>query len=288
MLKGEIGVDLSQHNGYVDFTKLKNDGCRYAILRIGWCGNKNNHTIDTYFESYYARAKQVKLPVGVYIYSYCKSVEAIESACKWIETKMIGKTIELPIFLDLEDSSTISCGKENLTKQAIYFCNYFKSRGYKTGVYANLNWFQNYLDYSKLSNNCIWLAQYNKEMTYKNRVDIWQYTSKGQMDGITGKVDMNKVLNTFDGSSSNNPQPVDNYVEKEMYVNMRKYQNGSSKEPVYSDTALTHMIGNLNPYEQCDCLGIVDNRPIVQYEVDNTFNPKIRKIGFVNWKGGVV
>lgn len=285
MIKNEIGVDLSQHNGYVDFTKLKNDGCRYAILRIGWCGNKNNHTIDTYFESYYLRAKQVKLPIGIYIYSYCKSVDSIESACKWIETKMIGKTIELPIFLDLEDKSIIGCGKENLTKQAIYFCNYFKSKGYKTGVYANLNWFQNYLDYSRLSDNCIWLAQYNKEMTYKNRVDIWQYTSKGQMDGVTGKVDMNKVLNSFDGSSDNHGQPVDNYVEKEIYVNMRKYQNGSTLEGVFSDTELKHYIGYLDRFEQCDCLGIQNNRPMVLYKVNGTNE---YKIGFVNWKGGVV
>lgn len=285
MIKNEIGVDLSQHNGYVDFTKLKNDGCRYAILRIGWIGNKNNHTIDTYFESYYARAKQVKLPIGIYVYSYCKSVEAIESGCKWIDSKLMSRHLELPIFLDLEDSSTISCGKENLTNQAIYFCNYFKSKGYKAGVYANLNWFQNYLDYSKLSDNCIWLAQYNKEMTYKNRVDIWQYTSKGQMDGITGRVDMNKVLNTFDGSSDNNHHTVDNYVEKEIYVAMRKYQNGSTLEGVYSDTDLKHYVGYLDRFEQCDCLGIQKNRPMVLYKVDGTNE---YKIGFVKWKGGVV
>lgn len=285
MIKNEIGVDLSQHNGYVDFTKLKNDGCKFAILRIGWLGNRDNHTIDTYFESYYLRAKQVKLPIGIYVYSYCKSVDAIESGCKWIESKLMSRHLELPIFLDLEDSSTIGCGKENLTSQAIYFCNYFKSKGYKTGVYANLNWFQNYLDYSKLSNNCIWLAQYNKEMTYKNRVDIWQYTSKGQMDGITGRVDMNKVLNTFDGSSNSNPQPVDNYVEKEIYVNMRKYQNGSTLEGVYSDTDLKHYVGYLDRFEQCDCLGIQNNRPMVLYKVNGTNE---YKIGFVNWKGGVV
>lgn len=80
-------------------------------------------------------------------------------------------------------------------------------------------------------------------------------------------------------------QPMENNVDKmEVYVEMKQYKNGSKKEPVYSDTALAHMIGWLNPHEVCNCLGIVDGRPIVEYKVDNSLN---HKIGFVRWLGGV-
>ncbi len=65
---------------------------------------------------------------------------------------------------------------------------------------------------------------------------------------------------------------------------VRVYQNGSTPEPVYSDTNLTKKIGSLNPRERCDCFGIFNGRPMVRYKVDGTNN---YKIGFAVWTGGV-
>lgn len=285
MNKYDLGVDLSQHNGYVDFTKLKNAGCKYVILRLGWIGNKNNHTLDTYFKDYYKKAKEVGLPIGLYVYSYCKSVLAIDSACQWIEKQIQGLQFELPIFLDLEDSTIRECGKENLTKQGKYFCEYFKNRGYESGIYANKDWFTNLLNINELLNYKIWLAEWNNGIkpSVNFRVDLWQYSSKGNFDGILGNVDVNKILYDVKYDVKNVEKPVDN-LKNEVYVEMKKYKNGSKIEKVFSDTRLSRMIGYLNPFEECDCLGIQNNLAIVKYKIDKTND---YKIGFVRWLGGI-
>lgn len=65
---------------------------------------------------------------------------------------------------------------------------------------------------------------------------------------------------------------------------VRRYKNGSTKETIYADTGLTKVIGSLSPYEECDCFGIFNNRPMVRYKIDGTNN---YKIGFAVWTGGV-
>lgn len=65
---------------------------------------------------------------------------------------------------------------------------------------------------------------------------------------------------------------------------VRKYKNGSTKETIYADTNLTKVIGSLSPYEECDCFGIFNGRPMVRYNVSGTSN---YKIGFAKWTGGV-
>lgn len=282
MQKGDLIIDISQHNGYVDFSKLKNHNIKGAILRLGWIGNKNNHTLDTYFETYYQNAKANGIPVGIYIYSYVKSYNNMVTACNWIKEKIKGKSFELPLFLDMEDSSTIGSGKTDLTNQAIYFNKFFSSQGYTTGTYANLNWFNNYLDISKLVDWKIWCAQYNSRLTLKWKCDLWQYTSSGIFSGVTSsRVDCNKVM-----CDCNVPEPLPNNPinESEVYVDMKIYQNGSTPEPIYADTALKNKIGSLDPYEKCDCLGIFNNRPLVKYKVNGT---SYYKCGFAKWLGGV-
>lgn len=281
MQKGDLIIDISQHNGYVDFSKFKNHNIKGAIIRLGWIGNKNNHTMDTYFESYYNNAKANGIPVGIYIYSYVKSYNNMVVACNWIKEKIKGKSFELPLFIDMEDSSTIGSGRADLTNQAIYFNKFFTSQGYVAGTYANLNWFNNYLDISKLVDWKIWCAQYNSKLTLKWKCDLWQYTSSGIFSGVTSsRVDCNKVM----CDCQNVPTPAPPKNESEVFVDMKVYQNGSTPEPIYADTALKNKIGSLDPYEKCDCLGIFNNRPLVKYKVNNT---SYYKCGFAKWLGGV-
>lgn len=282
MQKDSLVIDISQHNGYVDFSKFSNHGIKGVILRLGWIGNKNNHTLDTYFETYYQNAKANNIPVGIYVYSYVKSYNNMVTACNWIKEKIKGKSFELPLFIDMEDSSTIGSGKTDLTNQAIYFNKFFTSQGYTTGTYANLNWFVNFLDISKLVDWKIWCAQYNSTLTLKWKCDLWQYTSSGIFSGVTtSRVDCNKVM-----CDCNVPSPVPSNPtnESEVFVDMKTYQNGSTPEPIYADTALKNKIGSLDPYEKCDCLGIFNNRPLVKYKVNGT---NYYKCGFAKWLGGV-
>lgn len=272
-------IDISEHNGTINFSKVKESEIEGIIIRIGWIGNKRNHTLDKYFEEYYRLAKENGFKIGFYVYSYCESVATLRQGVEWLLEKIENKSFELPIFLDLEDEQISKLDKENLTEQAVQFCKIIEGSGYKSGVYASKYWFLNKLDINQLLNYKIWLAEWteneNNSLGYK--VDLWQYTSEGEVNGIKTNVDINKCL-----CECLNVDIKENGDDEEMKIGF--YVNGSTREDVYSDTALTNKIGSLNPYESCECLGIFNNRAIVRYKVDNKDN---FKIGFVKWLGGV-
>ena len=271
------GIDISEHNGTIDFEKVKNSGVDFVIIRIGWIGNKENHTLDIKFEEYYKQAKLAGLKVGIYVYNYCKSIEAVKSGAKWVLDNLKNREIDMPIFLDMEDSSIIDVTNLNLLCKE--FCNIINQTQYISGIYANKDWFINKLTIQELLNYKIWLAEWNNQEnhTLGYKVDLWQYTSIGEAPGINGRVDLNKCLcNCYE----NTDIIINNGDDEEVKV----YQNGSTEEVVYSDTNCTNKIGSLNKYEKCECLGIFENRAIVRYKVDNKNN---YKIGFVKWLGGV-
>lgn len=271
-------IDISEHNGNIDFNKVKNSGIEGVIIRIGWIGNRQNHTVDKRLEEYYRLAKVNNLNIGFYVYSYCNNENTILEGAVWCYNKIKDKSFNLPIFLDLEDNTIVNLSKELLTRQAVLFCNYFKNKGYKSGVYANKHWFINKLDINKLLDYKIWLAEWNgkNNHTLGYKVDLWQYTSKGIVSGINTNVDMNKCL-------CDCVETVDNNVEKGGFE-MKVYKNGSTIEPVYQDINCTKNIGYLNKYEQCECYGIINNKALVVYNIDGTKN---KKTGFVKWLGGV-
>lgn len=269
-MKGK-GIDISENNGNIDFAKVKQDGIDFVIIRIGWIGNKENHTLDKKFEEYYAGAKAVGLQIGFYVYSYVTSKSGMLSAINWVKNKITGKTREYPIFIDVEDGQIWNLRKEQLTNLCKYFCENFEN----SGIYASLDWFKNKLNVKKLTNYKIWLAQWTSSSNHSAnfKVDLWQYADNGKVNGINGNVDMNKCLNC-----NENTGEIGSDEE------VRVYQNGSTIENVYSDTNLTNKIGSLNKYEACYCLGIFNNRAMVRYNVDGSNN---YKIGFCKWLGGV-
>lgn len=194
------GIDISEHNGSIDFTKVKNSGIEFVIIRIGWIGNKENHTLDKKFEEYYNNAKANGLKVGFYVYSYVENETAMLSAINWIRKQISGKIRELPIFLDVEDAQISKLSKDEQTNLCKYFCDNFGN----SGIYANLDWFKNKLNVNELTNYKIWLAQWTNAETHSAdfKVDLWQYTSKGKIDGINSNVDMNYCLNCEENSST--------------------------------------------------------------------------------------
>lgn len=272
-----FGIDVSQYNNVINWDKVKVD---FAILRLGWIGNKNNHTLDEKFERNYKECKRLKIPIGIYVYNYCNSEETAKLGANWTLEKLKGKTLELPVYIDMEDNSIMSLGKKKLTNICISFNSIIEKAGLWAGVYANRDWFDNYLDSSIIkSKYSTWIANYGLSGTeqYKGIYDMWQNSENGKVDGVTGNVDTNYLYRNLIAEIKN-----DNKEGGDEKVTI--YQNGSTIEDVYSDTECTNKIGNLNPKEKCDCLGIFNNRAIVRYKVNNSSN---YKIGFVKWLGGV-
>ncbi|MBQ8796429.1 MAG: hypothetical protein IJZ54_08410 [Clostridia bacterium] len=185
-------IDVSEWQGDVDFEKVKAQGVSCVVLRAGF--GRNSAQKDSMFEKNYTEAKKAGLNVGAYWYSYADSVEDANREAKACISVLGNKEFELPVFYDMEDNSQSDLGKETLTKMAKTFMALLLTEGYRVGVYANANWFENYLDYKTLYGTYyIWLAQYNDVPEFE--CDMWQYTSSAKIDGISGNVDMNIIYN---------------------------------------------------------------------------------------------
>lgn len=185
-------IDVSYCQTGVDYNKVKNSGIDAVIIRAGF--GKETYQKDSEFETHYKNAKKAGLAVGVYWYSYAYSVAEAKQEAKVCLACIKGKTLELPVYYDLEESGQTRLGMSALTNIAIAFCDAIKSGGYRAGVYSNLNWLNNYLDYERLRNKySIWLAQWSSSPS-KN-CDIWQNADNGRISGISGNVDTDVIIN---------------------------------------------------------------------------------------------
>lgn len=185
-------VDISEFQQGINFNKMKNDGIKAVIIRAGY--GRESSQKDSMFESHYKNAKSENMMIGVYWYSYADSVGDAEKEAKACLECINNKSLDMPIYYDLEDNSQTKLGKAKLTEIAERFCETIKKSNYRAGVYANLNWFNNYLDYDKLKKKySIWLAQYN--FSNELKCDIWQNSSTGKINGYGGNIDTNVIYN---------------------------------------------------------------------------------------------
>ena len=185
-------VDISEFQQGINFNKMKNDGIKAVIIRAGY--GRESSQKDSMFESHYKNAKSENMMIGVYWYSYADSVGDAEKEAKACLECINNKSLDVPIYYDLEDNSQTKLGKAKLTEIAERFCETIKKSNYRAGVYANLNWFNNYLDYDKLKKKySIWLAQYNDKAELD--CDIWQNHSTGRVSGYGGNIDTNIIFN---------------------------------------------------------------------------------------------
>ena len=216
-------VDISEFQQGIDFKKLKNNGITAVIIRAGY--GRETSQKDAMFESHYRNAKSAGMKIGVYWYSYADSAEDAEKEARACLACIGGKALDMPVYYDMEDNSQTHLSKSTLTAIAEHFCNTVKANGYKVGVYANLNWFNNYLDYKKLkSKYSIWLAQYNDKAELD--CDIWQNSSSGRLDGYNGRLDTNIIYNKnvfSDKSDTKDEKPTLTY---------RSYYDGKWGEEV--------------------------------------------------------
>lgn len=191
------GVDVSEWQGRIDWAKAKADGIEYAIIRVGWHGNNDSH-VDDWFEYNVSECERLGIPYGVYLYSYITTTAGATNAANFVLNQLKGHTLSYPVYLDLEDNSTINTDHGAIAQT---FLNKITAAGYRGGVYANLNWWNNYLT-SSVFNNAAWskwVAQYNYECNYTGTYDMWQCTSSGKVNGISGNADLNFwMVKTYD------------------------------------------------------------------------------------------
>lgn len=201
------GIDVSSHNGNINWGMVKSDNVEFAILRVGY-GMYDNQK-DKYFDNYYNGATSVGIPVGAYLYSYAKSVaeaqREADCAIKWLA----GRKLSLPVYFDIEDPSQQGLGKGTLDAMCKAFCNKIEKAGYSAGIYASKYWSTSVISGAELGRRyTYWVAQYNNVCTYTGTYAIWQNSSSGRVAGIKGNVDMDvMVQDIINGNPTPTPAP---------------------------------------------------------------------------------
>nr|DAT74192.1 MAG TPA: hypothetical protein [Caudoviricetes sp.] len=183
------GIDVSHWQGTIDWTKVKKAGIEFAIIKAG--GSDAGFYTDSKWESNYRGAKTAGIPIGAYYFvgKDCVTAAAGKADAERFLQILKGKQLEYPVYMDNEAQPTSA--KADITEATIAFCETMEAAGYFVGIYGSaVSGFKERMDDSKLKPYAHWVAQYASKCTYKGDYGIWQYSSKGSVDGISGNVDL--------------------------------------------------------------------------------------------------
>lgn len=208
------GIDVSKHNGKVDWEKIKADGIQFAIIRIGW-GNDSKDQDDPTANRNMDECERLKIPYGVYIYSYALNEADAVSEANHTLRMIKGRNVQMGIWFDMEDADDYKNNHKlplDVAHKVLYtnicnkFCEVIKDAGYSdVGVYASKSVFETMLtEFS--ANTKKWVAQWSEKCTYKGTYTMWQYTDSGVVNGSSKRTDMN----IFYGEIPKANKPVEN------------------------------------------------------------------------------
>ncbi len=186
------GIDVSKWNGTIDWKKVSKTDVDFAIIRCGFGDNYASQDDKTWEKNVQGCIKY-NIPFSTYIYSYAKNTTQAKSEADHALRLLNGRDVWFPVYYDMEEGSQAKLGKTKVGNIANTFLNAINAQGYKSGIYANLNWWLNYIPLS-ISNNLAvskWVAQWDSNPEYKGTYDMWQCTSNGSVNGISGRVDIN-------------------------------------------------------------------------------------------------
>ena len=184
-------IDVSKWQDDIDWKKVKEAGIDYAFMRLGTEKFSTNELlIDTFFEKNYKEAKENNIKIGVYFYTYAKTVEDAERHANFVVENLKGKEIDLGVAYDWEcwelyNGMNISIHKLNEIKDR--FMEVIKSNNYRPLLYSS----KNYLEKVWTINTDVWLAHYTENTNYSGDKIIWQFASNGKIPGIKNNTDVN-------------------------------------------------------------------------------------------------
>lgn len=199
-------IDVSYHNGTIDWQAVKASGVEGAILRCGYGDNIASQD-DKQWKRNADECTRLGIPFGVYIYSYAKTEAQSRSEAEHVLRLIKGYKLSYPVYLDLEESGTES----HAVAGAKIFCDIIEKAGYWVGIYANQHWFNTVIG-DALDRYTKWVARYSSQKP-NVACDMWQHTSDGAVNGIGGRVDMNICYRDFPKEicgSAPSPKPPTN------------------------------------------------------------------------------
>ena len=216
------GIDISEMNGVIDFEKVKKSGIDFVIIRASFGRKKEDKLLHRNAKA----CIRNKIPIGFYYYSYAVDEEtAREEALFFLKSiKDYKDHIKYPLIIDMEDSDGYkkeknAISKKNLTNIVKVATDVIRNQGFIPMVYANKDYFDNYLDEEELKNVPKWIAWWNeKAQIDKSKYTIWQYKSTGIVEGIGTKVDMNESFFDY--------EKYTNYLQNIIKINEIKLKTG--------------------------------------------------------------
>ncbi len=199
-----VGIDVSAHNGDIDWNKVKADGVDFVMLRIGGRGYGSEGVIyeDSYFLSNLRNAKKAGLYVGAYFFSQAVNAEEAREEALYCISVLGGEKLDYPLAFDWEiiegdDARTDGTTPRALTGAARAFCDTVKDAGYMPCLYTGSTLAYYKYDLAQLSDVDIWYAFYNDSPDMYYNYMICQYSCTGRVDGITGDVDLNICFKNY-------------------------------------------------------------------------------------------
>lgn len=231
----QYGLDVSHYQRNIDWGKVKETGRTFAILKAMY---ESNHSPDEYFEKNYIGCKTNNFEIGVYDFFGSKNIENPKKDANDLLKILDGRKLDWGIWLDLESDKLRAIGKDNITNLVETEADIFRKAGYKVGIYCNADWYKNVLDTKRLQKDfSFWIARYPKndtgiiiESLTPKYADAWQYSSKGNVSGIQGNVDLNVAF--ISNTEIKHPKPCEEGLAKitANALNIREKPTKSSKD----------------------------------------------------------
>ena len=184
------GIDVSRWQGDINWSQVAADDVSFVML-----GTRSKGAVDPYFHRNIQQASAAGVKVGVYIYSLAMTPEMAVEEANFVLNLIHDYPVSYPVAFDMEDSTQGTLSKDELAAIANAFCGRISEAGYYPVIYANDNWLANKLDMSKM-NYPVWVARYSAKPAYQNPV-MWQATSTGAVNGISGNVDIDFQFKDF-------------------------------------------------------------------------------------------
>ena len=227
-----VVIDVSEHQGNINFKKVKAAGIDGVVIRAGY--GKGN--VDGRFKEYIEDAIKAGFEyIGVYWFSYAYTADMAKREAQYCNdfVRTYKKALNLGVYFDWEydsrryaEKNGIYCNKDLITNMCIYFCEKITDLGYKAGYYLNLDYSQNFINESKLKAYRRWFARYTE--TKQTDCYLWQYTSSGRVSGITGDVDINELIGKAPKADAKTKKKTNAEIVKEVLAG--KWGNGSDRK----------------------------------------------------------
>ncbi len=197
------GIDVSRHNGVIDWTKVKNAGIEFVMIRAGY--GMLSDQVDANFKTNIAGAQKAGIECGVYWYSYAVSTSEALLEAKVCYNTIKGYKLSYPVAFDIEDDSQMGLTTTQISNITKVFCEYLESQKYYVSVYSFASMLKDKMNSSVLTSYDIWVAHTGvTKPNYSGAYGMWQYSHTGSVNGISGAVDLNIGYKYYPSIMKNN------------------------------------------------------------------------------------